>query len=602
MRDHMNFSFKVSRALRHTMIACAFSLLGSIAAVAQTPANSSEAGKVLMAIGDVKVTRNGQTTVLAKGASVQAGDSIITGVASNAQLRMSDGAVIALRAQTDFKINEYKFNGKSDGSEKATLSLVKGGVRAVTGAIGKGENKDNLQVNAVVATVGIRGTGFNISYCDGNCFNKDKTPAKDGLYAGVFEGQILVKNQAATDTVGVDEYLYVADKDSRPKRLSEPPNFLPDPLAGQKSAKPKDKTQGGDIPSLNTPVDPPAEPADSVVAMPSSPLIMMMGVVVSPSPYLASGVPPFYPTTLYNLAGQGDGVTLPQNLACAPYCFYLQKAETWPAASGGQISTVDNLPPHNVSVDSNPITASPITGLMAVNYAGSGVSSYATQIGLQSPPYYVANSNPRVPVTYSIGTATQAEGGNLLGVLSWGRWANGNIIVADYNGGVPFNMPAGNGFHYIVGDRTDPSQLAQMLQTGPTTLNFSLVGATTPTAVGSSMGSWIVTSGNMTANFASAQLSGNLGLYNNQSAGYGFYNMAYSGSLSASAPSTNVNANVTQTSGNSNVCAGGCAGTGNVVFYGNPTTGTVPAKAAGLSYNFTTSNNNVMQGVAVFKR
>ncbi len=192
--------------------------------------NNAEAGRLLMSIGDVKIARNGQTIPAPKGTAVLSGDSVITGVASNAQIRMSDVAIIALRAQTEFKINEYKFNGRSDGSEKANLSLVKGGVRAVTGPIGR-ENKDNLQVNAVVATVGIRGAGYNLNYCDGNCLNLDKTPVKDGLYAGVFEGQITIKNKAGTESLGVDQFAYVADDNSQAKRLTQPPNFLPDPFS-----------------------------------------------------------------------------------------------------------------------------------------------------------------------------------------------------------------------------------------------------------------------------------------------------------------------------------------------------------------------------------
>ena len=148
-----------------TILKITFSAMLYVLSSISVQAQGTEAGKVLLSLGDVKLVREGKTQALAKGASVQAGDSITTGVASNAQLRMTDGAVIAIRAQSEFKINEYKFNGKEDGSEKATLSLVKGGVRAVTGSIGK-TNQDNLKVNAVVATVGIRGTGFNINPAD----------------------------------------------------------------------------------------------------------------------------------------------------------------------------------------------------------------------------------------------------------------------------------------------------------------------------------------------------------------------------------------------------------------------------------------------------
>ena len=140
------------RFLVRCLLAIALLAMSMVNVQAQAP-TPAEAGKVLMAIGEVKVSRGGQISPLMKGASLQAGDGVITGIASNAQLRMSDGAVIALRAQSEFKIDQYSFNGKTDGSEKAELSLVKGGVRAVTGAIGR-ENKDNLKINAVVDKYG----------------------------------------------------------------------------------------------------------------------------------------------------------------------------------------------------------------------------------------------------------------------------------------------------------------------------------------------------------------------------------------------------------------------------------------------------------------
>ena len=118
---------------------------------------------------------------------------------------------------------------KEDGTEKATMSLLKGGIRAVTGVIGH-QNQDNLKINAVVATIGIRGTGFNLNYCLGNCQNIDRSLAKDGLYAGVFEGKISLRNEAATDIVGTNQFYYVADRNTPPTKLLQPPNFLPDPL------------------------------------------------------------------------------------------------------------------------------------------------------------------------------------------------------------------------------------------------------------------------------------------------------------------------------------------------------------------------------------
>jgi hypothetical protein len=560
----------------------AFSMMMLMALSPPVQAQGAEAGKVLLALGDVKVVRDGKTQVLAKGAGVQAGDAITTGVASNAQLRMSDGAVIAIRAQSEFKINEYKFNGKEDGSEKANLSLVKGGIRAVTGTIGK-TNQDNLKVNAVVATVGIRGTGFNISYCNGDCINKDKSAAKDGLYAGVFEGKISVTNQAGTEALGVNQFLYVADQDSRPIRLSTPPNFLPDPLAGQKSVKPKSSgSQAGDIPTLNVAVTTPASSSDAQVSAAPSSIPSVGGISVNQQPALASTTSPYAPSTQYNQSALGNGLPAPQatNL-------YLQRAETNPSGVIG----ADNLPPHSIE----PVDAT----LMRITTSGSGVNTTVTRI----------NDIPTTPPTptalvYDIGTAQQKEGGNWNGVVSWGRWANGTIAelgrYENANGGKPIYMPAANGFHYIVGTPTSSGDISS-LRLSNTSVSFTLLGATTPTAVSNPQGTWAVTSGSLTANFAANSISGNMGLYTNQAAGYGFYNMAITpvNTLSNLTAANNaVNTNVSLVSGSLTTCAAGCAGKGNVTFYGN---NVQPVQAAGLSYNFNTGSN-VVQGVAVFKK
>ena len=536
---------------------------------AQAPA-PAEAGKVLLAIGEVKVSRGGQMVPLTKGASLQAGDGVITGVASNAQLRMSDGAVIALRAQSEFKINQYNFNGKTDGSEKAELSLVKGGVRAVTGAIGR-ENKDNLKINAVVATVGIRGTGFNINVCEGNCFNPDKTPVKDGLYAGVFEGKIVVKNEASVEAVGVNQYLYVADKDTAAKFILAPPNFLPDPLTGQKSSKPKGRSEATtEIPSLAVAVSTPAKAADTTVPMPTSPLPNVTGVTITQPPALASAsTSPFSPETIYNKIPTGDGSPAPTGAAA----YILQKAEVWTGSTGS-----DGLPIHSITPGSVAAFQTATNGTQVTQIS----SAYATP-NIPGP----GTTNPTV---YAINGAQQMESGTWGGLVSWGRWANGAVLVGGYNNGQPISYPADSGFAYIVGTPTTN------LNQGQASYTFNLIGASTPVPVSNPQGTWAVTSGSLTANFATAKINGNLGIYTNQPAGYGTYNMTFNGNISQSSPINSVTTLVSKVSGSLATCASGCAGAGNVGFYGNPS-----PTAAGLSYNFNTGSN-VVQGVAVFKR
>lgn len=117
------------------------------------------AGKVEFVVGNVAaIGPDGRSRPLAKGADIDAGDTIQTGD-GRAQVRFIDGGFISLTPNTEFKVNEYNYSGKADGTEKGFFGLVKGGLRAVTGAIGH-TNKKTYLVNTPVATIGIRGTEF----------------------------------------------------------------------------------------------------------------------------------------------------------------------------------------------------------------------------------------------------------------------------------------------------------------------------------------------------------------------------------------------------------------------------------------------------------
>lgn len=124
------------------------------------------AAKVEFVIGNVTATGgDGQPRILTKGLEINSGDTIKTAEKGRAQLRFGDGGYISLQPNTVFRVDEYSYNGKTDGSEKGFYSLVKGGLRAITGAIGH-VNKSNYRVNTPVATIGIRGTEFLAQYND----------------------------------------------------------------------------------------------------------------------------------------------------------------------------------------------------------------------------------------------------------------------------------------------------------------------------------------------------------------------------------------------------------------------------------------------------
>ena len=93
---------------------------------------------------------------------------------------------------------------------------MKGGIRAVTGYIGK-RNREAYKVNTAVATIGIRGTGHNTRICEGDCPGK-----KNGLYHSTWEGETTVENDVDVKSVPAGSGVYVEDLESQIKSLSQP--------------------------------------------------------------------------------------------------------------------------------------------------------------------------------------------------------------------------------------------------------------------------------------------------------------------------------------------------------------------------------------------
>lgn len=116
------------------------------------------AGRFQFVVGEVKVLDAvGKERPARKGGEVNEGESILSGASGTAQILLVDGGILAVRPDTRMKIDEYKFDGKDDGSERSFFSIVKGGFRSITGLIGK-KHKENYGIKTPSATIGIRGT------------------------------------------------------------------------------------------------------------------------------------------------------------------------------------------------------------------------------------------------------------------------------------------------------------------------------------------------------------------------------------------------------------------------------------------------------------
>ncbi len=127
-------------------------------------ANTQPAGVVLLANGQASAQQASDAArTLSRRSDIYVGDRITTGNESQLQMRMKDGAMIALGANAEFEVKAYSQAAKGDKKDEAVLSLVKGGLRTISGQIAK----STYSMNTPTATLGIRGTVFDVYVRDG---------------------------------------------------------------------------------------------------------------------------------------------------------------------------------------------------------------------------------------------------------------------------------------------------------------------------------------------------------------------------------------------------------------------------------------------------
>ena len=146
------------------------------------------AGTVERLQGNANVVGASGQKALAANAEVFQGDQITTATDAELLLRMTDGTVIAMRPNSNLVVSEYRFDKNDSNNDNIFIKLLKGGLRTVTGAIGK-KNPQKVRFATPTATVGIRGTDFELAVVDDN-----KKEAEAGTYNKVFQGTTYIDN------------------------------------------------------------------------------------------------------------------------------------------------------------------------------------------------------------------------------------------------------------------------------------------------------------------------------------------------------------------------------------------------------------------------
>lgn len=181
------------------------------------------AGTVTHLSGPLMVKKaDGSVKALYINSTVEEGDVLITEKRTYARLKMRDNSDITLRPNTHFKVDQFAFDKDRPGEDRSFYSLTKGGMRTITGLIGKRGNMDGYRLNTPTAVAGIRGTGYGATFCQQDCGN-----LPDGLYVEVTNGVIIVYNKAGSQIYTVGQYGYVSGPNAVPVLLPEKPELPP---------------------------------------------------------------------------------------------------------------------------------------------------------------------------------------------------------------------------------------------------------------------------------------------------------------------------------------------------------------------------------------
>lgn len=208
---HNRFSVQYTVAM--TVLMFALLLLTHVARAA-TP----EAGVVLAAMGTATAqSTDQQTRPLTRRSAVNVGDRITTGNESQVQVRMKDGAVIALGPNAEFVVKAYSQKEAGDKKDEAVLSLVQGGLRTISGHI----DKSTYKLETPTATLGIRGTVFDVYV------------AKDGTTTVILrEGGVDVSGAGVKRKLDVAGLATIVKRGAAPTEPATPPQDVLDYLRG----------------------------------------------------------------------------------------------------------------------------------------------------------------------------------------------------------------------------------------------------------------------------------------------------------------------------------------------------------------------------------
>ena len=161
---------------------------------------------------------DGTSRVISVKSEIHEGDTLTTQADTYARVKFVDGGEVVLRPGTQLLVTAYAFIESKPESDSVVMSMLKGGMRAVTGLVGK-RNQDAVKFTTDTATMGIRGTHFGALICQNDCGGVPTAtgkPPENGLHVDVADGAIVVKNNAGEQVVSSGQFGYVRNSSTPP--------------------------------------------------------------------------------------------------------------------------------------------------------------------------------------------------------------------------------------------------------------------------------------------------------------------------------------------------------------------------------------------------
>jgi hypothetical protein len=562
------------------------------------------AGELLAAVGTVQFSAGnvrlrdaaGKTRPVQRGIEINEGDTILSQPSGSAQLKMIDGGIIAVRPNTELKIDQYRYSGREDGSENAVMRLLSGGFRTITGLIGR-TRKSNYKVYTPTATIGIRGTDHEPHFIPPLPAGVPARPGmpEPGTYDKVNVGTATITSEGRELAVNRNQVGFAAPR-TTPRLLPVMPGFFratppvraeaPKPAAkpaaetAQAGEKPAAQKPAAEAPAAQEAGSPPpttgtettgttttADTTTTTTTTTTTGGTDSLGSVDSGTPVATSGVTTTTTTTtsVPPTSQEGTQVITATDASGNVIDFTHLNLSALQPASVQDVFAATLLAP----------TGPAGAGAFAASSQGDA-SLYSVDTSGNVGKFSSTNQGTvEVLASATAQDAFQASDGS----VRLGRWAGGSFMVDT----TTVNQAPGS-LHWLLALQPIPG----VVQTYGGTVSYSKIGATQPTDAAGNVGT--LNSASMSANFTAQTVDAAMNLsIASKTLGASATGMPISGNFfSTPSPSTSV------------TCTGGsCAGSYTADVKGFFAGGS--AATAGYAYDIAGSGD-LIQGVVAFQR